>query len=212
LLCVATLETEVHETGNSFYRFLHWNLFLAWVPVLAGFGAVAANARDRRVLTVGLGVVWLLFFPNAPYVLTDFIHLGDPGTASGPLWYVALMISSFAWTSLLLGFFSLYLMQALWRPPLGDVGSWAAVIVVLALSALGVYLGRFGRFNSWDLLIHPGRVAHTVVDGLDNPFGEPRLVAVLFVLTAFLVVGYSVVCAFAGLRTPVEPRSPRSRG
>jgi uncharacterized membrane protein len=96
--------------------------------------------------------------------------------------------------------------------PLGEVGSWAAVVVVLALSALGVYLGRFGRFNSWDLLVHPGRVADVVVRGLDNPFSQPRLVAVLLVLTAFLVVGYSTVCAFAGLRTPVEHRSPRSRG
>lgn len=206
LLCAATLEAEVHQTGNSFYRFLHWNLFLAWVPLLAAFGASAASRHHRGGLAVCLGVVWLVFFPNAPYVLTDFIHLGDPGTSSGPLWYVALMLSSFAWTALLLGFFSLYVMQALWRRALGFVGSWIAVVVVLALSALGVYLGRFGRFNSWDLVVRPGRVADVVAHGLDNPFSNLRLIGVLLVLTAFLVVGYAIVCAFAGLRAAMKYR------
>jgi uncharacterized membrane protein len=70
LLCVATLEAEVHETGNSFYWFLHWNLFLAWIPLVTAF-AVAATTRHRRSLALCLGVVWLLFFPNTPYVLTD---------------------------------------------------------------------------------------------------------------------------------------------
>jgi hypothetical protein len=122
------------------------------------------------------------------------------------------MISSFAWTSLLLGFFSLYLMQALWRhrwarwgPGPRSSSSWrsapsACTSAVSAGSTAGI---------SWST---PDGVADVVVRGLDNPFSQPRLVAVLLVLTAFLVVGYSTVCAFAGLRTPVEHRSPRSRG
>ena len=90
-LCCATLEYRIHRTGDSFYRFLVWNLILAWVP----FGlALAAYDRARRHLDVVVGVLavlWLLFFPNAPYVLTDFIHLQE--TAAAPL---CLAVSSFS--------------------------------------------------------------------------------------------------------------------
>lgn len=101
VLCVGLLELRIRATGDGFYRFLVWNLFLAWVPLVF---AVAAYARARRgldPLVAALLVAWLLVFPNAPYLLTDIIHL-EEGPA--PLWYDALMLSAFAWTGLLLGF------------------------------------------------------------------------------------------------------------
>src|SRR5207244_2346458 len=152
-LCVATVEYRLHRTGDPFYRFLVWNLSLAWVPFTL---ALAADARARRKLDLGvvaLGVLWLLFFPNAPYMLTDFIHLQSSPTA--PLWYDALMLSAFAWTGLLLGFASLYLMQMVWRRAAGSVLSWLGVVAALGLAGFGVYLGRFVRFNRWDALVRP---------------------------------------------------------
>src|SRR5260370_1205611 len=89
-LCVALVEFRIHRTGDPFYRFLVWNLFLAWVP----FGlAIAAYSRASRAINVRVGILlglWLLFFPNAPYMLTDFIHLGE--SESVPVWYDALML------------------------------------------------------------------------------------------------------------------------
>jgi len=152
-------------------------------------------------------VLWLLFFPNAPYMLTDFIHLQSSPTA--PLWYDALMLSAFAWTGLLLGFASLYLMQMVWRRAAGSVLSWLGVVAALGLASFGVYLGRFVRFNSWDALVRPGRVADVIRNQLENPFHHPKLVAALIVLTGFLTVAYAVLYSFAGLRLELERDSTR---
>src|SRR5262245_35577229 len=111
-LCVATVAYRRHHTGDPFYGFLVWNLVLAWVPFALALAAYAAARAGARIVTTVLGVLWLLFFPNAPYLLTDFIHLHE--SAATPLWYDALMLASFAWTGLLLGFGSLYLMQTIW--------------------------------------------------------------------------------------------------
>lgn len=156
---------------------------------------------------VALLLLWLLFFPNAPYMLTDFIHVGE--SPSVPLWYDALMLSSFAWTALLLGFASLYLVQMIVRSVVGAAWSWAVVVLVLALASFGVYLGRFVRFNSWDALLRPRRVAHVISHQLEDPFRHPRLVAVLVVLTSFLLIAYLVVYAFAELRLEFHDQRPR---
>ncbi len=147
-LCVSLVEFRSRYDHDSFYRFLDWNLFLAWIPVAFAVSAYEFARRGHGLIATALGVLWLLFFPNAPYMLTDFIHLHESLTT--PLWYDGLMLSAFAWTALLLGFFSLYLMQTLWRRSAGSPLSWFGVVAVLALGSLGVYIGRYIGFNSWD--------------------------------------------------------------
>ena len=117
VFCVSLVEFRTRYRHDSFYRFLDWNLFLAWVPVAFAASAYWCARRGLGLMATALGVLWLLFFPNAPYMLTDFIHLHESPTT--PLWYDGLMLSAFAWTALLLGFFSLYLMQTLSRRSAG---------------------------------------------------------------------------------------------
>src|SRR5215211_5632569 len=194
LMCVATVEIRTHETGDVYYRGLVWNLMLAWAPLVL---AMVAYRRTRRRfdLTVALLLVsWLLFFPNAPYLLTDFIHLGE---GPAPLWYDALMLSAFAWTGLLLGFASLYLVQMILRRTLGAVVAWLGVLVALSLGSIGVYVGRFIRFNSWDALLHPIRVAEVVKEQLSAV--PTRTAEALLALVAFLLVGYLAVYSFVAL-------------
>ena len=162
--------------GLSDWRFV---LSVPCLEPVSGVGAArvrggsVCRARRRVDLFVGvLLVLWLLFFPNAPYLLSDFIHLSE--RPSAPLWYDALMLSAFAWTALLLGFASLYLVQMLVRRFLGSVWSWLVVGVALALASFGVYLGRFMRFNSWDALLRPRRVADVIGTQLENPFHSIR--------------------------------------
>lgn len=203
-LSVAALLVEIHQTGNSFYRFLVWNLFLAWVPVAAALTCRAFAGR-LSVFAVGAGVIWLLFFPNAPYMLTDYIHI-RAAHAPSPLWWDALMLSSFVWTALMLGFFSLYLMQGVWSARIGRFGSWLLAALALGIASFGVYLGRFVRLNSWDALLHPRGVAHIIADQLENPLHQPRLIGVLGLLTGFLLIAYAAVRSFAGLPPGVQRR------
>jgi uncharacterized membrane protein len=205
-LSVAALLVEIGETGSSFYRFLVWNLFLAWIPLAAAL-ACHAFARARNYgLAVGAGVIWLLFFPNAPYMLTDYVHIRDVRLTS-PLWWDALMLSSFVWTGLMLGFVSLFLMQDVWGAYVGRFTSWLLAALALALGSFGVYLGRFVRLNSWDALLHPRSVAHIIATQVENPVQQPRLVGVLGLLTAFMLIGYVVVCSFAGFQHRFERRT-----
>jgi uncharacterized membrane protein len=201
-LCVVIVLVRNAHAGNDVYRSLIWNLALAWVPFVFALAAYASARRGNNVATAAYGVLWLLFFPNAPYLLTDFIHLQESQTT--PLWYDALMLASFAWTGLVLGFASLYLMQLIWDRAVGPVWSWLGVVGALALASFGVYLGRFLRFNSWDALVRPRRIAHVIATEIDNPFGNPRLVGAMFALTTGLTIGYLIVYSAVGTHLELE--------
>lgn len=197
-VAMGTLAIRMHETQSHRYTFLLWNLFLAWLPLIAASGVVVLARRGADLLAGVLGVVWLLFFPNAPYMLTDFVHLAEPGRA--PLWYDALMLSSFAWTGLLLGFISLYLIHAVIGRRAGSGFGWVVVVGVLGLASLGIYLGRFAGFNSWDAVAHPRRILSVIRHETDSPIHDPKMLAALLALTAALFVGYLVVYAISALR------------
>src|SRR6266542_5618884 len=95
LFCVGLVGLRVIETGDSTFSGLIWNLFLAWIPFVLAV-VVYDGWRRRRAAgaLVVLGALWLLFFPNAPYIVTDFVHLERTGDA--PYWYDALTVSAFA--------------------------------------------------------------------------------------------------------------------
>lgn len=193
--CAALVVARMVYEGNHHMSFLLWNLVLAWIPFLAALtvydGAKAGRGRAREV---AIGAVWLLFFPNAPYIVTDLIHLGQSGDAT-PLWFDALLLSGFAWTGLLLGLVSLYLVHSVARAAVGTVKAWVGVAGVLALSGFGIYLGRFERWNSWDVLARPEALFRDIATGLMDPLSQPRAIAVTMVFTGFLAIAYMVVYA-----------------
>ena len=110
----------------------------------------AASALSRLL---PLAALWLLFLPNAPYLLTDLIHLGSRDDA--PLWFDLVLFSAFAWTGAFLGFLSIYLMQVVVRRAHGALLGWALVGGSLLASGFGIYLGRSLRWNSWDFVTSP---------------------------------------------------------
>jgi uncharacterized membrane protein len=138
-------------TGYVLFAFLVWNLILAWLPFL--FATVVIMFPVKHYVTIFFGVLWLLFFPNALYIVTDFLHLGSRGDV--PLWYDLIMIASFALTGLCLGFASLAMMQRWVSTHWGRVVGWFFVLAALGLSCFGVYIGRFLRWNSWDVFSNP---------------------------------------------------------
>jgi hypothetical protein len=110
------------------------------------------------------------FFPNAPYLLTDFNHLQYRPPI--PLWFDILLLATFAWTGLFLAVASLRAMQSLVKEYVGGLGSWAFVVIAASLSSLGVYLGRFLRLNSWDLLLQPFNILEAVLRRLVDPLSH----------------------------------------
>jgi uncharacterized membrane protein len=196
LLVVVMVAVRVAETGSLAYANLVWNLFLAWIPL--GFALIVYDGARRGVRglwLLALGGMWLLFFPNAPYLMTDLKYLREFDGA--PFWYDALMAGSAAVAGLALGFLSLFLIHSVAQRRFGAVWAWVGVWAMLLLSSVGVFLGRFQRFNSWDVFTDPKPILADLAKGLSDPLNYPKVLALTIVFSGFLVGSYAVFYALA---------------
>jgi uncharacterized membrane protein len=197
LFVVAMIVARVVYTGTPEHTAIAWNLVLAWIPfTLALVVYERARSGPSTPALAGVGLLWLLFLPNAPYLVTDLKHVGGGG-GGVPVLYDVLLLSAAAWTGLLLGLTSLFLMHAVARRAVGAVNAWALVVGVLGLSSFGIYLGRVLRWNSWDVFVRPGHLSTTIADGLLHPLSHPRPVALTILFTSFLLVSYLVFYSLA---------------
>lgn len=178
--------------GDGTYGFLAWNLFLAWMPLLLALGVVVAWRLGRRVSVALLLVLWILFFPNAPYVLTDFVHLSHIGGM--PRWFDVLLLASFAVASLALAFVSLRLIQNLIQSTCGPAWSWAGALSAIALSGVGIYLGRVYQLNSWDVL-QPERLLGAIA--ARDSSAQVHAAILTLLLTCLLAAAYTLAQQFA---------------
>lgn len=177
VLCVLLLGVRILYADSLTYIGLLWNLFLAWLPMLAALVVYNLRKRDATrawALIVPCAFLWLLFFPNAPYILTDILHLQT--RVGAPPWYDLILLIAFAWTGTFLGLVSLYLMHTLVRRAARSVVGWIFTLGVLALTGFGVYLGRFPRWNSWDLVVSPAVLLADIWQRLRHPLAHPRTV------------------------------------
>ena len=139
-LVVAMVAVRVVYTGNSQFVSIIWNLFLAWIPFVISLYVYEGYRRRAAALSLWAGgLLWLVFFPNAPYIVTDLKYLRT--WTGAPIWYDAILLSAAAGAGLLLGFASLYVMQTVIRRALGTLSAWLFVVGVLGLSFFGVYFG-----------------------------------------------------------------------
>jgi uncharacterized membrane protein len=190
LLACVIFAGRVYLSRSWTYHFLIWNLFLAWVPYVCSLWAAWLHQRHpgRWWYLLIPCSLWLIFFPNAPYIVTDLLHLRERPHV--PMWYDIGLLVTFAWTGCFLGFISLRTMQTLVKDFVGRIASWAFAFVVLGLSGIGIYLGRFQRFNSWDLFLNPGEVLTDVVSWLIHPRHHLQTFGVSILFTTILVVCY----------------------
>lgn len=201
VLCLGLLTLR-----SSWYRspglgWMDWNLFLAWLPALGACAAYNLSRLRSRLcwpLILGFSTLWLLFLPNAPYLVTDIIHLQS--YPSVPLWYDLVLLVAAAWTGSFLGLVSLFLMQSMVRNVAGKTASWIFVAAVMALTGFGIYFGRVLRWNSWDLLFRPSGMIAEMIDGILHPFEHVQtfLFAGLFALLFGAV--YLTLLSFTNLQ------------
>ena len=207
-LSCALVVVRAYYSGPTAYAFFFWNLFLAWVPLGAAllFYGLAARRSQKWTLMLGAAVIWFLFFPNAPYIVTDIVHLRP--TPPVPYWYDIICVMAFAQTGLFLGYLSLYLTQEVVRAWLGRWLGWLFALAMLGLSAFGVYLGRFVRWNSWDALVSPVDIVMGAAR-VANPWNDVQPLAFSLTFFAFSLVCYLILYCFAHLHGWVQKASAR---
>jgi uncharacterized membrane protein len=173
--------------GQVTSTFLLWNLFLAWLPLL--FAALAVVIA-RRSLVVALlpGLAWLMFLPNAPYLVTDLMHLSYDGHV--PVLFDTVLLFSFALCGLALGLVSLRWMQGLVAGRWGRLGGWAFAATALGAAGFGIYLGRYVRWNSWDLLTQPSPLLRDILSRLANPIDHWHTWAMSMLFASLLFFAY----------------------
>jgi uncharacterized membrane protein len=208
LWCVCLVLLRVERSGSLAYVFLCWNLFLAWIPWLAGL-VFRDSCRRRAAAALQLGwfALWLLFLPNAPYILTDLLHLAR--RPSVPLWYDLALLLTFAGTGLLLGYASLLDVQAAVEERWGRAAGWTVAAGSLFLSGFGIYLGRFLRWNSWEVLTDPVGLFLDIADRLLHPASHPSTWAVTLIFGCSLLLGYAALWRAA--RNSSDPTASPTR-
>ncbi len=186
LLCVRVALSE-----SLRFVFLPWNLLLAWIPYLLALGidALAARVRSGRGLLILPVALWALFLPNAPYILSDVVHLRSSSMPLLPL--DTLLILSFALPALALGLFALGRIHRLVEERVGPAAGWTFVCMMLLLTGTGIWLGRVVRLNSWDVLTRPWTCVERVVLALRLPGGTVTACAFTFAFGALLLLLYA---------------------
>jgi uncharacterized membrane protein len=175
--------------GTTNLLYLIWNLFLAWVPYLISLYFIKKDTSTSNFVL--FFILWILFFPNAPYLVTDVLHIVSSLPAL--LWYDSLLLFFFGWIGLLLGMLSLLHVHQYIKMHMSQLFSEIMVLIICFVSSFGVYLGRFERWNSWDIVANP---LHLIKDSFYIGTGlihNGAPLSFIFVFTVFMCCSYKTI-------------------
>ena len=194
LLTVRAFTTRLY----GYYYFLVWNMFLATIPVFlaALFKSFPMTITGFKLIElIVLSAMWLLFLPNTFYLLTDLMHLNQEVVVDerdkkhtqkityyrGDPWFIfdSLILFLVAFYGMATGG---YAVREFYR--FLDVryhgGAMMIISSVLLLSGFAVYIGRYNRWNSWDMFTKP----HIVIKDMANTLkkrGEQKILLLVLV-------------------------------
>lgn len=181
------------------YIFLVWNLFLAVLPYLislALYKLYFENAK-KTVFFIFL-FAWLLFFPNAPYIVTDLMHLRVRGNV--PYWYDIFMLFSFAYNGMIIGLMSLRIIHLILDNNFNKFLNWSFLLVTFFLTGFAIYLGRFLRWNSWDIVKNPVALFSDIFVRFLNPLAHPGTFGITIIMFAILLFSYATIFLVAEMK------------
>jgi uncharacterized membrane protein len=174
-------------TGRLSFFFLVWNLFLACVPYIFSHCLAENEKWTENKFKFGLVfILWLIFIPNSFYILTDLFHLIYRYPV--PFWFDLVLILSFAWNGLLMGILSVWQMEKVIQPFLPGKKKIYFLYPIMVLNAFGVYIGRFLRFNSWDVLTNPFQLAEGILDIVLHPVEYRSAWGMTFCFSIFMTL------------------------
>lgn len=178
-------------SGELIYAFLIWNLFLAWIPLLIAHHLEKNKRSLSLIYFTAMSLIWLLFFPNAPYIITDLLHLKPRNSI--PLWYDLGMLFSFALTGFALGLWSLRKMHLAFEDRFSAGSAKILVLLSVFLGAFGIYLGRFLRWNSWDILADPLELLRDIALRFAFPHHHLHTWAITLVFGTIILFSYLLI-------------------
>lgn len=154
IYCGLLLLFRAKISHSIFYFFLIWNLFLGAVPYLIlAFAKQKIQLLENGKTRIIVFFSWLLFLPNSFYILTDFVHLkkGNPTL----FWFDLILLISFSSLGFLFGLLSIKEFKNCFSLFYANKTVVITIPIICLLSGFGIYLGRFLRFNSWNIIINP---------------------------------------------------------
>lgn len=200
VLACALVVLRQHHTQSIHYSFLYWNLFLAFLPLLMSLPLLKASHGKWGLWVWPVLGCWLLFFPNAPYLISDLMHIYLPSPM--PRWYDPLMLATAAFSGVYSGFLSLWIVEQFLRQRWPNWGVNLSIALIWLLTGLGIYLGRIPRWNSWDLFNRPEALFADILGLLLNPSDNPEAVALIALYSLFLLVNYAFWRSLAPIQRP----------
>jgi uncharacterized membrane protein len=190
VLSFLILRYRIHITNNFFYLFLVWNLFLAYVPLV--ISAFLEKKKHAKFILFPMLLVWIVFLPNAPYIITDLMHLAR--RSSMTIWYDSLLIMSFSSAGMLAYFLSIKQMYGVLMQSFRLKYSRFVFILIAFLNGFGIYLGRFSRWNSWDILQEPKTLFSEITLYIMHPITHQNIWIFTFMMGSLLAIGtYAVL-------------------
>lgn len=189
---IALVMARVAYTGKLTYISLIWNLFLAWLPYMISSCLQKRPAiQARKIQFAAISFVWLLFIPNSFYILTDLFHLGEHNNV--PIWFDLALIISFAWVGLLMGILSVRQMEKMVQRFLPGKHELLFIYPIMWLNALGVYIGRYPRFNSWDIITNPFGLTAYILRMLWHPIQYKYAWGMVACFSVFMTLVYLTI-------------------
>lgn len=179
-------------TGQLTFAFLVWNLFLAFVPYLLSYQLLLKPAWiESKWKFALLFTIWLLFVPNSFYILTDLFHLYDSNAV--PRWYDLMLIFSFAWNAMLLGILSVRQMEKIVQARWQFRNDWFFIYPIMWLNAEGVFIGRYLRYNSWDVVSNPFQLMAEIMHMILHPLWYKDGWGMIVCFSFFLSIVYMTI-------------------
>ncbi len=191
---IAMLIIRLIYTGSYLYLFYPWNLFLAAVPY---FFARKLSHDKKGIINILLLCGWLLFFPNAPYLITDVFHFEE--RAEAPVWFDLVLVISGAWNGLIAGMVSLSRVEHFLAHSRARKRVKTLCALSLILCSYGVYVGRYWRFNSWDVFTQPKALLHASAGSIVHPHYHIQIWLFTLVFGAMMYLIYTSLKLFTGV-------------
>lgn len=185
---IALYAVRVLYTGNFLFLFIPWNLFLAWLPLFFSGLMQRTESKAGKIVWPAL---WLLFLPNAPYIITDLFHLEQRHGV--PLYFDLMLLFSAAWNGLLMGLLSVKNVETELLNHFTAAKVKVMLLFIFFLSGFGIYLGRYDRYNSWHIVTQPFDLLSNMALYITQPLQHPHTCAVTFLFAAVFWMMYETL-------------------